>query len=85
MFKTIHYGEWDCTALFCEMLSLNTYVVTLCLLCTCVFITQMWGRTADMNFGSKMTLVRETFFFSYFSFVGYYPSQRWYFIYLNKI
>lgn len=22
--KAIHYGEYDCTALFCEMLSLNT-------------------------------------------------------------
>lgn len=57
MFKTIHYGEWDCTALFCEMLSLNTYVVTLCLLCTCVFMTQMWGLMADMNFGSKMNML----------------------------
>ena len=59
MYKTIHYGEWDCTALFCEMLSLNTYIVTLCLLCTCVVITQMWGQMADMNFGSKMDLLVE--------------------------
>lgn len=42
----------------------------------CFYYTNVRMDT-DMNFGSKMILVREIVdLFSYFSFVGYYKSQR---------
>lgn len=40
------------------------YIVTLCLLCTCAFVTQLWGRMEDMNLWAKMNMLVGKILFS---------------------